>query len=85
MDVDPYLQRFHAEFVDPDNAAFFLDKESESGYVWPVERISTEDGVFELFENELSDEERDELASDLNGSYPYWARRTDVDRISTVE
>lgn len=76
----PHLEKFHATFVDPDNAAFFLDREEESGYAWPagIERISTEAAVSELFEDTLTEAERDVLASDLNGSYSYWARRSEV-------
>lgn len=84
-DLDPYLERFHAAFVDPDNAAFFIDKEDDSNYAWPVPRVSTEDAVFELFEDELGESEQQELADDLNGSYPYWARRDEVDRISSSD
>ncbi|WP_136057225.1 hypothetical protein [Microbacterium sp. K24] len=78
--LDPYRTKFHEEFVDPDNAAFFLDREEDSGYQWPAgaDRVSTEEGVEELFSSSLTEAERDELASDLNGSYPYWARRSQV-------
>ncbi|WP_341974667.1 hypothetical protein [Microbacterium sp. LWO13-1.2] len=77
-DLDPYLEEFQREFIDPDNAAFMIDRESDSGYAWIGDRISAEDAVNELFEHRLSDADRQELIDDLNGSYPNWARRSDL-------
>lgn len=79
-DFTRHIARFDEEFVDPDNAAFFreTDKGEDDTHIWPpgVDRVSTEDAVYELFETELSEAEMEELAIELNGRAPEWARRS---------
>lgn len=79
-DFTRHIARFDEEFVDPDNAAFFLETDKEEGntHIWPagVDRVSTEDAVYELFETELSEAEMEELSIELNGRAPEWARRS---------
>lgn len=82
FDHDPYTERFREEFVDPDNAAFPLDREDETGYAWQSSRWSTEDALVDQFEHELSEDQIAELADELNGEYPYWAKRSDLENIA---
>lgn len=81
FDSEHYIARFHEHFVDPDNAAFPLDKEEDTGYAWQTSRYSTEDALLTLFEGELTEAQLADLAADLNGEYPYWAKRSDLDTI----
>jgi len=77
-DFTPYLERFHSEYASPDDAGMPLDDEGDDGYFWTAPRHSTEDAVNELFENELSESDLEELAAELNGEYPNWARRDEL-------
>lgn len=81
-DFTRHIAEFDEEFVDPNNAGFFLETDKRQGdtYVWPpgVDRVSTEDAVYELFETALNEAEMEELAIELNGRAPEWARRSQV-------
>ncbi|OAZ40974.1 hypothetical protein A9Z40_03260 [Microbacterium arborescens] len=79
-DEDAYLERFHAEYLSPDDAGVFLDRggDGEGGYIWSSPAHSTEDAVADLFSTELDDEQLAQLAATLNDSYGYWAKRDEL-------
>lgn len=83
FDINSFEDRFKEVFVDPDNAGFFLnpDKSEPAIYILPpgVSFYSTEEGVEELFDDELTEEQKEELADVLNGQYPDWAKKSELD------
>ena len=82
LNTDPYVERFLKAYVDPDNAGFYLnpDKNETNQYIIPPGTVlySTEDAIDDLFGSELSESELNELASELNDSYPDWAKRDEL-------
>lgn len=81
LDLSDYESVFESAFIDPDNAAFYRDSgEDEDAYFWPVRRWSTEDAVDRLFGEDILEDQKSELISGLNGRYPYWALREDLER-----
>lgn len=80
FDEDAYLKRFHSEYLNPDDAGMFLDRDGdgEGGYIWSSTPHSSEGAVADLFSTELDDEQRAQLAATLNDSYGYWVKRDEL-------
>jgi hypothetical protein len=79
MSDDEVLAKFRATFVDPNNAHLFLDPEGPDGYNWTtISRIETEDALAEIA-SDAETEQLERLAVELNGEFPAWARRSDLD------
>lgn len=77
-DLTQYVERFHREYASPDDAGMPLDKEADDNYFWTSPRHSTEDAVFDLFGDDLSEPDLQALAAELNDSYPHWAKRGEL-------
>lgn len=78
MNDEQLKKRFHETFVNPDDAGMPLDAESDvDAYFWTVPRLETEDALAEIMPEE-DEEQLERVANELNGSYPAWARRSDL-------
>lgn len=73
------LAKFRETFVDPNNAGLFIDRDGPDGYNWTtIPRVETEDALAEIAPDAEVDQ-LERLAADLNGEFPAWARRSDLD------
>ena len=79
LDLDAFEQRFLESFTDPLNELFLNPDKGGEVYVWNgMTQWSTESAVESLFEDELTDAEKEALSSHLNGVAPDWLSRSEL-------
>lgn len=76
--LDEFAAKFRAVFARPIDH-FFVDKEAGDNFAWPagLSEWSTESAVDDLFEGELSADERGELAARLEEESPSWFKQAE--------
>lgn len=78
MTDDEIRALFDETFINPDDAGMPLDREGgEDNYFWTAPRVETEDALREVAAH-ADAEQLERIAADLNGSYPAWARRSEL-------
>lgn len=81
MTNDEVIDAFYSKFLNPDDAAFGLDREGLDGYFWQTTPVSTEDAVYEVAED-LDEQRHAEIVAEIEGAYHHWVRRSDLDHIA---
>lgn len=78
MTDDEIRARFNEIFINPDDAGMPIDREDGvDDYFWTAPRVETEDALREIAPG-ADEEQLARMAIELNGSYPAWARRSDL-------